>query len=587
MADKFTVEIDLDDRKATTKRSKFERDAKATGERAGKSIETGLQRAPVAAISSLSRQVIALGGTLVAVFAGRAIIEAAARQEDAVNKLNQALINASRFSIEASQSFQDFAAQQQVNTKIGDEQTLELLALAQTFARTNEEAQALVETALDLSAATGISLQSSVINLGKTFSGLTGELGEVTPQLRELTVEQLKAGDAIELLGKRFKGAAAAELRVFSGRLAQVINLFGDLLEEIGFIVTQSPQAVALLEKVGVALQGVIKELSALRQTTNVLTDFLTILIDFADGVNTFIILPIEAIVDAVNVVFKSLITSAQVFIAIFAEIISSTASFFAPESELAQNLATFAQSSAEIMNRFALETGQAIVGAFGFETTNTIDSFILKMREAVFETQNATGGINKSLAASGARIKKTITKVALDVTNIVRTGIVNTISAGIQTLGASLVTGGKSFGDFARAALGVMGDFAIQLGTMIITSALAVDALKKSLLTFGGPGLAIAAGIALIAVGGALKAFAGGPGVSAAGATAGIPTTAPAPLEPAPEIVTPEEEIDERPTVTVTQIIQGNILDRRETGLELAEILKETLQSNDIRLTS
>ena len=122
----------------------------------------------------------------------------------------------------------------QRSSRFGDELVLEMTSLAQTFARSNEEAKQLTRAAIELSAATGMSLEGSMRNLGKTLSGLTGELGESLPQIKQFTQAQLQAGAAIDLILERFGGAAERDTLTFAGALAQAKNSAGDLAEVIG-----------------------------------------------------------------------------------------------------------------------------------------------------------------------------------------------------------------------------------------------------------------------------------------------------------------------------------------------------------------
>ena len=218
-------------------------------------ISVGLDTTGVKnSISSLRTDILAVGATLTAAFAGfqvlngiKAITEAASVQEDAINQLNTSLKLAGDFSLEASQDFQDFAASLQSVTTVGDETVLQLAALARNFTTTNEQAQELTKAALDLSAATGISTDSAIRNLGKTLGGLSGELGEVVPALKELTEEQLRAGEGIEFIAERFEGAAAALRNTFSGAVQVARNDFGDFLEELGFAITQNPAVITAI----------------------------------------------------------------------------------------------------------------------------------------------------------------------------------------------------------------------------------------------------------------------------------------------------------------------------------------------------
>ena len=189
----------------------------------------------------------------------KAVTQAAATQEAAVNDLNTALATAGDFSQEASDDLQAFASELQNTTTVGDETTLKMLALAKTFGVTNDGAKDLVRAATELSAATGKSLESSVTNLGKTFAGLTGELGESLPALRGLSAESLKAGGAVQLVLDRFSGSAAGKLNTFEGATTALGNAFGDLQENIGKAITNSPEVIKFVN----VLRGLFIELGA------------------------------------------------------------------------------------------------------------------------------------------------------------------------------------------------------------------------------------------------------------------------------------------------------------------------------------
>lgn len=224
----------------------------------------------VSSISNSFDQLKTAAVAAVGAFAGaqaigaiKTFVSAANEQEDAVNSLNNSLRTAGSFSEEASQQFQDFASNLQQVSTVGDETTLGLAALARNFTTTNEEALKLTQAAVELSAATGIELESAVKNLGKTFGGLTGELGESVPALRGLSKEALESGAALDFVLQRFGGSARAQLNTFSGATAQLANAFGDLVEEVGFYITKNPQVIAAINetsKVIVALTGNVKD---------------------------------------------------------------------------------------------------------------------------------------------------------------------------------------------------------------------------------------------------------------------------------------------------------------------------------------
>jgi len=168
-----------------------------------------------------------LGGKIIEV------VEAFAIQEEAVNRLNQAMVNTGDFTTEASRDLQEFASQLQQVSIHGDEAIINMLALAKSFGVSNERAKEMVKAATELSAATGQSLEFGVRNLGKSLSGLSGELGESVKGVRDLTAEQLKAGAAIDLVNEKMKGAALAQTKGL-GAIKQAKNAWGDFFESLG-----------------------------------------------------------------------------------------------------------------------------------------------------------------------------------------------------------------------------------------------------------------------------------------------------------------------------------------------------------------
>ena len=240
----------------------------AQTDRAIKDIAT-FQKKSVRSLQVVEKSISVLGaaaGVAAGVFAGKqildgisAVTEAASIQEDAINSLNTALQLSGEFSEEASQDMQDFATSIQQATKFGDEAILQQLSLAKAFGASNEQAKLITESAVELAAATGKSLDEATRQVSKTLGGFAGELGEVNPAIKALTQEQLRNGAAAELLLKQYGGSAAAQVNTFSGALQQTSNTFGDLQEELGFLITQNPVVIKGIKIVGDAFSALIK----------------------------------------------------------------------------------------------------------------------------------------------------------------------------------------------------------------------------------------------------------------------------------------------------------------------------------------
>lgn len=78
-------------------------------------------------------------------------------------------------------------------------------------------------------------------------------------------------------------------------------------------------------------------------------------------------------------------------------------------------------------------------------------------------------------------------------------------LGSSIGTLISDLVTGEDAWSNFANSAVSSLGDMAISVGKLAIQLGTAMLAIKAAL-NFGGPWAAIAAGVALVALGAAIK---------------------------------------------------------------------------------
>lgn len=174
-------------------------------------------------------------------------IDAANEQVDAINRLNTSLVVAGDYSKEASEGMLEFAKALSDKVAIDDDAILNSLALAKSFGATNEQATALVSAAADLAAAMGTDLDSAVTQLGGTLSGSAGKLAKIAPELKNVSEEALKSGEAIRVLGERFAGSAEAATATYSGSLKKLALGLDDLQTQIGLVITQNPVLVATI----------------------------------------------------------------------------------------------------------------------------------------------------------------------------------------------------------------------------------------------------------------------------------------------------------------------------------------------------
>ena len=183
-------------------------------------------------------------------------IQLAGRQEQAERGLSVALGR-------TSNALLNQAKQLQRVTTFGDEAIITQQAFLASLDFSETQIKDIINASVDLSEATGISLESAVRNTAKTFSGLSGELGELIPQLRDLTTEEMKAGKAVEIMADLFGGTATAQAQTLTGSLQQMSNALGDAGEAIGNVLAP---AVIGISKVVTAFANGLSDIINFRE---------------------------------------------------------------------------------------------------------------------------------------------------------------------------------------------------------------------------------------------------------------------------------------------------------------------------------
>jgi ABC-type transporter Mla subunit MlaD len=220
-------------------------------------VETRFQRLGKGAKALKAHWFALTAGAAGVVLAFKSIISASAQQEEALKKLEVASAKyGATGGVVAEAAAKQAAALQQIS-KFGDEAIITQQAILIQMGVTAEKLPLATQATVDLAEAMGISLEAAARNIGKTMGGFAGELGELIPELKNLTAEQLKAGAGVDLLAAKFAGTAKNTV-TFAKSMAQLGNSFGDLLEALGDSVTQSDNATSALNKLKGAIEGLI-----------------------------------------------------------------------------------------------------------------------------------------------------------------------------------------------------------------------------------------------------------------------------------------------------------------------------------------
>lgn len=151
-------------------------------------------------------------------------------QEKAEKALSKAAENNPYLNGEGVERLKDFAGEIQKVSNYGDETTIDIMAQLAATGRSEAEIMKIMAAAADYAAAKHIDLRTAAETLNSTYSGMAGTMGRQIAEIKDLTDEQLKNGDAIDLIAEKYKGFAADA--VDGGTQAK--NAFGDFMESVG-----------------------------------------------------------------------------------------------------------------------------------------------------------------------------------------------------------------------------------------------------------------------------------------------------------------------------------------------------------------
>lgn len=582
MADNtIEIEVEIDGKKGF---AKLKTDALFAGKESGEALGESFQASAQKSIAGVKSVIASIAAIATGVFV-KSAIEAATQQEDAVNKLSIALANAGRLSDTAMTSFKGFADELQRTTKFADEQVLAFSSLATNYTKTNEQAQKLVQSSIDLSAATGIDVTSAIEILGRSLNGFNKGLQSSIPGFGKFTEEALRSGAALDFIQQRFGGSAVNEIKTFSGAVAVVKNAFGEVLESVGEVITKSPAAIETIKAIGKAflqIAGFIRE----SFSGDTLRSFILSALDIARIFNSTITPALSAFMEVGKVVFQA--TRLAIFgvleaagdLGLGIETLLNKVGLISDE-KLAKSVETAGLLKEQVQQ--AADGLAEAVGSFNLtsDAATNMDETIKGLSNTL---QQLPSQISEPLANTTAQIKdhtdawvKALQAARDGAATALLGGLKNVVSASLQAIGASLVQGTAAFSDFKKVILNIIGDMLIQVGIAMIPFGLLIDAIKAAFAGFSGAAL-IGIGALLVVLGGALKAAAAGSFAASVGGGGGGGGTSAGASEV--DLGTQSGE-PQKPKTEVVVNVQGNIFNGREQAQLIAENLQEYFDTN------
>lgn len=514
---------------------------------------------------------------------GKAIGEAS-QAEAALSRFNNVLANAGGYTEAASADFQAFAKELQNVGTVSDDAVIEAsTALISIGGLTGDALKQATQAAVNLSAGLSKDLGASFDLVAKAADGNFTALSKAGIKIDETIPKSQQFAAALDLINQKFNGLDASKANTFEGAFTKLNTTVNDVFETLGKLATGSAPLVAVINTISKIIGELTSKFEGLKGQ-NTFDALVKGAIDFATALTSVVLPPLEVLFNAGKVVFNVFRESLQEVIVLLSTVaegwsLIGNAVGLVSDETLA-GVTAFKTGAEEILTGFVANTETAISTVFD---TVVADTIIPVLEEINVAAQNADplAPMVANTTAAAAKINTEVAALTKKIDDMIKNGVVKSISFGIQTMVANIAKGKNAFAGVLTGILGLMGDMAITIGETLILAGLGMEALQKSIVGMSG-GQALFAGIALVAMGSLLKALSGGGGASASTSGGGGGGGA-SPASIADPAATGDPNAvarDQRTAVSIN--VQGDILDRRESGLQMAEVLQEYFDTND-----
>lgn len=270
-------------------------------------------------------------------------MNAANAEELALTKLANSMALSGQYTTESMKSLQDFASEMEALTNVGDDVVANNLSILSSLTKLDAEGlKTAQKSALDMSAALGIDLESATRLVGKAVNGQTEALKRYGISVDEGSSKSERLTNITKALSN-MQGSAGGATQNFQGILGRIANTWGNITEVVGAAITRNKAVVEVLKVVS-------DTLTDFQNSANGSSESLKELV--ANGLIVFIQTTAYT-VQAIDVVIKSLEAlyhAAQTIANGLGTVLLAPFALFSDNAEMM--LESFAQGTVETFNK-------------------------------------------------------------------------------------------------------------------------------------------------------------------------------------------------------------------------------------------
>jgi hypothetical protein len=500
-------------------------------------------------------------------------IKESAQAADELNRFNNALRLSGTYSKENSEAFQAFASSMQQVTTFTDDAILSAGSLLATYTKLSGQGlQNATKAALDFSAATGKDLSTSVMLLSKAINGQGENLRMYGITIGETESKSARLSSIISQINNNMGGSAASMVSTYTGAMARASNMYGEILESTGKLVTSSPTVISSIntmadgfkkiadriadgdfKNLSSYIDGIARAMANIPSAAEKGASALDSFVGGANNVKSFITDAFGKVVGGIGAGIGGLMGGGAQGAAI-GTIIQAA---FSPDAKVIMDGQQRASDVLNMIMSTAIANANANAQANPAVVPVTVDAtMMLVMSETI---KQKTKEMADTATADAQRIGAAFYSAMAG-------GVVKATKVMTQ----AFIKGQGSIKGFGKAFIGIIGNIATQTGQTLIMTGIGIDALKGL-----QGGLAIAAGIALVALGELANSWAGGEG-------GGVPDTGGGAAGMGGGLgggMFGEQGKAARPDTNVQVVIQGSIMDSQETGSRIVSLINQSFE--------
>lgn len=543
--------------------------------------------------------------------------------EQANLKLGAALKSVPGVTNEAVKSFKEFSSALSEKIAVDDDVINSNAAVLASIGRLSGQGlKDATQAALDLSAGLGVSLETAFQQVAKAAEGNVGAFKKLGFEFSKGADDAKVLDQALAQINSRFGGLSQLQAnQTFQGAVNQLKVAFDDSNQALGELITKSPAVREIFKFIAEAFRASTDQIKQFSESGG-LDRLIQGLVQFASGVNTYLIKPLEVFINFGKEVFNLFLSGIQDAIAGFGGlggVIGDLLNKIGVDNEITRSLQAIRESTSDVAEqarndfkgfREVLETPLSdqigtTVDNLAIRLANAkpvVDASTLAIANQKEEVKQLTDAIyegiiaNQQFESSGAAISAafmeisnnfkaaaleigiTAKTIAKSIIQGVGTGAANAFSA----FGKAIVEGTNALDAFVNSLLGSLGQMAVQVGSQFILQGIAYSLAGLP----NGPAL-IGAGAALATFGGVLSAIGGKSGspaapVSGGGADlgnvggGGIDFTNNE-VDNATDVRTPKQEL--------VVNINGDVLGDDSSGRKIVELINAAFDTSGVNL--